>query len=55
MARHSLNSDKAFEMLRAHSQHNGRKVIDVAEAVVKSHLLLLPPSPATDVEKQRAL
>jgi hypothetical protein len=30
-------------MLRGHSQHNGRKVIDVAEAVVESHLLLLPP------------
>jgi len=50
MARHSINSDKAFEMLRAHSQQNGRKLIDVAEAVVESHLLLLPPSqPAVGV------
>jgi hypothetical protein len=32
-------------MLRSHSQHNGRKVVDVAEAVVESHLLLLPPLP----------
>jgi AmiR/NasT family two-component response regulator len=45
MARHSINADKAFEMLREHSQHNGRKLIDVAEAVVESHLLLLPPPP----------
>src|ERR1700719_5233829 len=27
MARHSINADKAFEMLRDHSQHTGRKMI----------------------------
>lgn len=43
MARHAISADKAFDMLRDHSQHNGRKLIDVAEAVVESHLLLLPP------------
>jgi len=42
MARHAVTGDKAFDMLRSHSQQNGRKVIDVAEAVVESHLLLLP-------------
>ena len=45
MARHSINADRAFEMLRDHSQHNGRKLSDVAAAVVESHLLLLPPPP----------
>src|SRR3954452_17581978 len=45
MARHSLDADRAFNMLRGHSQHNGRKLVDVAQAVVESHLLLLPPSP----------
>jgi len=45
MARHSTNADQAFEMLRDHSQHNGRKLSDVAAAVVESHLLLLPPVP----------
>jgi len=45
MARHSLNADRAFEMMRDHSQHNGRKLSDVAAAVVESHLLLLPPPP----------
>jgi AmiR/NasT family two-component response regulator len=45
MARHSLDADRAFDMLREHSQHNGRKLVDVAQAVVDSHLLLLPPSP----------
>jgi response regulator NasT len=46
MARHSTNADRAFEMLRDHSQHNGRKLSDVAAAVVESHLLLLPTQPA---------
>ena len=42
MARHAIAQERAFEMLRSHSQHNGRKLIDVADAVVESHLLLLP-------------
>jgi AmiR/NasT family two-component response regulator len=46
MARHSTTADRAFEMLRDHSQHHGRKLSDVAAAVVESHLLLLPPAPA---------
>jgi len=46
MARHSLDADRAFDMLRDHSQHNGRKLVDVAQAVVDSHLLLLPPDRA---------
>ena len=45
MARHSIDADRAFEMLRDHSQHNGRKLIDVAQAIVDSHLLLLRPTP----------
>jgi response regulator NasT len=43
MARHAINQERAFEMLRSHSQHNGRKLANVAEAIVESHLLLLPP------------
>jgi AmiR/NasT family two-component response regulator len=43
MARHAIDADRAFEMLRDHSQHNGHKLIDVAQAIVDSHLLLLPP------------
>jgi response regulator NasT len=42
MARHAIDADAAFDMLRAHSQRNGRKVVQVAEAVIESHLLLLP-------------
>ena len=44
MARHGIDGDQAFEMLRAHSQRTDRKLIDVAEAVVNSHVLLLPPA-----------
>jgi len=42
MARHAASADRAFEMLRDHSQHTGRKLSDVAAAVVESHLLLAP-------------
>jgi len=45
MARNAIGQEQAFEMLRTHSQHNGRKLVDVAEAVVDSHLLLLPNLP----------
>ena len=45
MARHGIDADKAFEMLRDHSQHNGHKLANVASAIVDSHLLLLPPLP----------
>src|SRR4029077_15487481 len=49
MARHAIDADRAFAMLRDHSQHNGRKLADIAAAIVESHLLLLPPvAPATD-------
>jgi len=43
MARHAITAERAFEMLRDHSQRNGHKVVDVAQAIVESHLLLAPP------------
>jgi AmiR/NasT family two-component response regulator len=49
MARHAIDQEHAFALLKSHSRRNGRKVADVAEAVVESHLLLLPPlSQASD-------
>ena len=42
MARNAIDEDDAFKMLRDHSQHTGRKLADLADAVVQSHLLLLP-------------
>jgi hypothetical protein len=41
---HQVDEDQAFELLRDHSQRSGRKLIDVAEAVVGSHTLLAPGS-----------
>jgi AmiR/NasT family two-component response regulator len=41
MAHHSFDSDAAFALLREQSQRTGRKVTDVAQAVVDSHLLLV--------------
>jgi response regulator NasT len=42
MARQGISEREAFELLRAQSQRSGRKLFDVAEAVVESHLLLVP-------------
>jgi two-component system, response regulator / RNA-binding antiterminator len=44
MNQHAIDADKAFAMLRDHSQHNGHKLAEIAAAVVQSHLLLLPTS-----------
>ncbi len=54
MARHSVDADRAFELLRDHSQHNGRKLVDVAQALVDSYQLL-PPEPSAPVPEQEAL
>jgi AmiR/NasT family two-component response regulator len=40
MERHAIDEHAAFEMLRAHSRRTGRKLVDVAEAVVDCHLML---------------
>ena len=53
MARRGIDQEQAFELLRAHSQRNGRKLVDVAEAVVDSHLLLLPPAAPTTFGTQQ--
>jgi AmiR/NasT family two-component response regulator len=44
MARHGVSPDRAFEMLRAHSQQGGQKLADIARAVVDSHQLLVRSS-----------
>ena len=55
MARHALDADRAFEMLRGHSQHNGRKLVDVAQAIVDSHLLLLAPVASSGANPEPAM
>lgn len=42
MAIHAIDADQAFALLRDHSQHTGRKLVDVATGVVESHALLVP-------------
>src|SRR4029078_5353658 len=39
MARHGITAERAFEMLRDHSQHNGHKVVDVAQGIADAHML----------------
>jgi response regulator NasT len=48
MERYALDERGAFEMLRSHSRRTGRKLIDVAEAVTTSHLLLVAPAVSGD-------
>ncbi len=43
MARHAIGAEHAFTMLREHSEDNGVRLIDVAEAIIRAHLLLVPP------------
>jgi AmiR/NasT family two-component response regulator len=47
MATHGINEQQAFELLREHSQRDGRKLVDVAEAVTQTHRLLTPAPPSS--------
>jgi len=49
MARNAIDGDQAFELLRNHSQNSGRKLTDIAAAILESHLLLASPTSQTDV------
>jgi response regulator NasT len=40
MERHSVDERQAFDMLRDHSRGSGRRVIDIAQAVLDGHALL---------------
>jgi response regulator NasT len=40
MERHGIDEKRAFELLRRQSGNTGGKLIDVAQAVTDSHLLL---------------
>jgi len=49
MERHKIDEREAFQLLRSHSRRSGRKLIDIAEAVAISHLVLAAPTdPASD-------
>ena len=40
MERNRINADAAFALLKSHSQESGQKLIDVAQAITQTHLLL---------------
>lgn len=40
MERHGIDADAAFAILKQHSQESGRKLVDVAQGVTETHLLL---------------
>ena len=40
MERNGIDADTAFALLRTHSQQNGHKLINVAEAITQTHQLL---------------
>jgi len=42
MERYQVDERQAFEMLRDHARHSGRKLVHVAQAVLDGHLLLPP-------------
>jgi response regulator NasT len=42
MATHGIDEQRAFEQLRRRSRESGRKLVDIAQAVVESHQLLVP-------------
>ena len=50
MAVHGIDEQQAFELLRSHSQRDGHKLVEVAEAVNQTHLLLA--SKPTKVSEQ---
>jgi len=52
MERHSVDGDRAFELLREQSQRGGRKLADIAAAVVASHALLPALARPSDVAPQ---
>ena len=53
MARQAVNADRAFELLREHSQRTGRKLADVAAAIIDSHQLLVPAvEPAAESRRE---
>jgi hypothetical protein len=48
MERYGIDEREAFELLRSHSRRTNRKLIDLAEAVTTSHLLLArQPAPGS--------
>ena len=48
MERNGIDADAAFALLKAHSQHSGQKLSDVAQALTQTHQLLRSASRADE-------
>ena len=48
MARNGIDAGAAFALLKSHSQQNGHKLNEVAQALTQSHQLL--PAARTDTK-----
>ena len=46
MERNRINAEAAFALLKSHSQQNGQKLSEVAQAITQTHLLLSESEPA---------
>ena len=46
MERHGIDADAAFDRLRHHARSTNQTVLDVADAITRSHVLLRPSDPA---------
>jgi response regulator NasT len=46
MERNDIDAEAAFALLKSHSQHNGHKLIDVAQAITEARQLLPSARPA---------
>jgi response regulator NasT len=51
MERHQVDEQRAFELLRAQSRNTGRKLVEVAAAIVEGHLLLPAHAKETTVDE----
>lgn len=47
MARHGVDQDEAFELLRSYARRRSLRVTDIAGALLESHRLLAPPAGET--------
>ena len=53
MARHAIDADSAFGMLRDHSQHKGLKLAQVAATIIDSNPLLPPAAETAEAEPSK--
>jgi response regulator NasT len=54
MARNNIDADRAYELLKAHSQQSGKKLSEIAKGITESHTFFATvPTPSSDVTPER--